>query len=120
MFCQTMAFAYHLNFNHSKSVQSVLLSINFLFLMRVFHVYVYVRALTSGTKVIISEQEKFWPFWSRPKASLGIPVFVEPPCRATSIFLESEKAFVVAAKGGARKSVVPNVFSGFLQPDARS
>ncbi|MEK7288956.1 MAG: hypothetical protein AAB067_02155, partial [Planctomycetota bacterium] len=31
--------------------------------------------------------------------------------RTTSIFLESEKAFLVAAIGRARKSVVPNVFN---------
>ena len=39
--------------------------------MRVFHASIYVRALILRTKVVINEQEKFWPFWLRPKATPG-------------------------------------------------
>ncbi len=68
-----------------------------MFFLRVFHVSFYVSDLTPRTKAVICEQEKFWPFWLWPKAAPGIPVFIAPPCRATAIFLESEKAFLVAA-----------------------
>ncbi len=59
-----------------------------------FYVFFYVSDLIPRTKVVICEQEKFWPFWLWPKAALGIPVFIAPPCRATAIFLESESPFV--------------------------
>ncbi len=74
--------------------------------LRVFYVFFYVSDLIPKTKVVICEPEKFWPFWLWPKAALGIPVFIAPPCRATAIFLESEKAFLVAARGRARSICV--------------
>ncbi|WP_295103433.1 hypothetical protein, partial [uncultured Candidatus Kuenenia sp.] len=40
----------------------VLLSINFLFFMRVFHAAISVSALISRAEAVISEQENFWPF----------------------------------------------------------
>ncbi len=42
--------------------QYVLLSINFLFFMRVFHAAISVSALISRAEAVISEQENFWPF----------------------------------------------------------
>lgn len=41
---------------------SILLSINFLFFMRVFHAAISVSALISRAEAVISEQENFWPF----------------------------------------------------------
>ena len=45
-------------------------------------------------KVVICGQENFWFFWLWQKVASVILVFIEPPCRATAIYLESESPFV--------------------------